>query len=126
MLRTLIVLAVALSAAKTSFAHEWTPTYPKFEASFVEGIAVTQMNIFNRREDISFYEIDIYDADWNPIPFATKSKIVEVKYLEQKNIEIYIREKDCDDIEYICSRSKILKKDSAQAGINSRICSRLR
>ena len=126
MLKYFIALATVLLVAKASSAHEWTPTYPKFKPSFIEGIAVTQMNIFNRREDVSFYEIDIYDADWNPIPFATTNKIVEVKYLEQKIIKIYIHEKDCDDIEYICSKSKILKKDSAQTGINSRICSRLR
>ncbi len=119
-----IAAVVALFAATTATAHQWTPTYPKFENSFVEGVVVTTMKLFNRREDVRFYEINVYDEEWNPIRFATAAKIVEMNYLEQKDIEIYVLESDCDQIEYICTVSKLLLDDTDN-GINSRICSKV-
>lgn len=119
-----IAAVVALFAATTATAHQWTPTYPKFENSFVEGVVVTTMKLFNRREDVRFYEINVYDEEWNPIRFATATKVVEMNYLEQKNIEIYVLESDCDQIEYICTVSKLLLDDTSN-GINSRICSKV-
>lgn len=119
-----IAAVVALFAATTATAHQWTPTYPKFENSFVEGVVVTTMKLFNRREDVRFYEINVYDKEWNPIRFATATKVVEMNYLEQKDIEIYVLESDCDQIEYICTVSKLLLDDTDN-GINSRICSKV-
>jgi len=119
-----IAAVVALFAATTATAHQWTPTYPKFENSFVEGVVVTTMKLFNKREDVRFYEINVYDEEWNPIRFATATKVVEMNYLEQKNIEIYVLESDCDQIEYICTVSKLLLDDTNN-GINSRICSKV-
>jgi hypothetical protein len=119
-----IATVVALFAATTATAHQWTPTYPKFENSFVEGVVVTTMKLFNKREDVRFYEINVYDEEWNPIRFATATKVVEMNYLEQKNIEIYVLESDCDQIEYICTVSKLLLDDTNN-GINSRICSKV-
>ncbi|MDB4350222.1 hypothetical protein OAA38_00255 [bacterium] len=119
-----IAAVVALFAATTATAHQWTPTYPKFENSFVEGVVVTTMKLFNRREDVRFYEINVYDEEWNPIRFATATKVVEMNYLEQKDIEIYVLESDCDQIEYICTVSKLLLDDTDN-GINSRICSKV-
>lgn len=121
-----------ISAVVTAFmvttacakAHQWTPTYPKFEPSYIKGIMVTSMQLFNKRSDVSFYEIHVYDEEWKPIVFATPSKIIEVGHLEKKNIEIYILEKDCDRIEYICTTSKILADEKGN-GVNSRICSKV-
>jgi hypothetical protein len=115
---------VALLTATAAQAHQWTPTYPQFEKSYVENVVVTTMKLFNKRQDVSFYEIGVYDENWNPIVFATPSKIIEVGYLEKKNIDIYILEKDCNRIEYICTTSKILADEKGN-GINSRICSKV-
>ena len=60
----------------------------------------------------------------SPKKFATAAKIVEVGYLEQKNIDIYVLEEDCDQIEYICTVSKLLADDDGN-GVNSRICSKV-
>tara|TARA_B100000963_G_scaffold333397_1_gene325687 strand:+ start:227 stop:598 length:372 start_codon:yes stop_codon:yes gene_type:complete len=120
----LTIAAVALFVATAAQAHQWTPTYPKFEKSYVEGVMITTMKIFNKREDVSFYEIDVYDKEWNPIKFATATKIIEVNHLEQKNIDIYILEKDYDRIKYICTISKLLAAEKSN-GINSRICSKV-
>jgi hypothetical protein len=124
MRRLLTAVAVLLLAA-TAQAHEWTPTYPKFKPSFLDGIVVTTMSLFNKRKEIEYYDISIFDQEWRPVPFATTSKLVHVSYLETKIIDIYIREVDCERIEYICTESKILTDDTSQTGVTSRICSKV-
>ena len=124
MKRLLTAVAVLLIAA-TAQAHEWTPTYPKFEPSFLDGIVVTTMSLFNKRKEIEYYEITVFDEKWQPVPFASTSKLVHVSYLETANIDIYIREVDCERIEYICTESKILTDHTSQTGVTSRICSKV-
>jgi len=116
---------VAVLMATTAQAHEWTPTYPKFEPSFLGGIVVTSMTLFNKRKDIEYYEISVYDEDWNPVPFAATEKLLNVPYLGQETVDIYIREADCDRIEYICTTSKRILEDIESTGIDSRICSKV-
>lgn len=123
-MKQLMMAVVVLFTATAAQAHQWTPTYPKFEPSYIKGIVVTSMKLFNKRSDVSFYEIGVYDENWKPIVFATPSKIIEVGHLERKNIEIYVLEKDCDRIEYICTTSKILADEEGN-GVNSRICSKV-
>lgn len=123
-MRLFTAVAVFIFAA-TAQAHEWTPTYPKFEPSFLDGIVVTTMSLFNKREEIEYYEITVFDEEWQPVPFASTSKLVHVSYLETKSIDIYIREVDCDRIEYICTESKIFIDDTSQTGVTSRICSKV-
>jgi len=124
MIRYMLVVAALLFSA-TAKAHEWTPTYPKFEPSFLDDIVVTTMKLFNKRKDAEFYEIEVFDEDWKPVPFASTEKLVNVSYLEQKNIKIYIREKDCDRIEYICTTSRLLVNTDISSGVNTRICSKV-
>jgi hypothetical protein len=40
-------------------AHQFTPTYPKFETSFVEGVYFTKMELFNKRKEIDFFELGV-------------------------------------------------------------------
>ena len=119
-----LLAAVVLFSAAAAKAHEWTPTYPKFNPSYVEGVSVTTMKIFNKRNDASFYKISLYDEEWNEIPFASESRVVEVEYLEQKSLNIYILEQDCDRLEYICSKSMLQVGKVDSSGVNTRICSR--
>lgn len=120
-----ISAVVAAFMVTTAHAHEWTPTYPKFEPSFMDGIMVTTMKLFNKREEVEYYAIDVYDEEWNPVPFAASEQLIEMGYLEQKQIDIYIREVDCDRIEYICTTSRLLVDNELSSGINSRICSKV-
>lgn len=120
-----ISAVVAAFMVTTAHAHEWTPTYPKFEPSFMDGIVVTKMKLFNKREEVEYYAIDVYDEEWNPVPFAASEQLIEVGYLEQKQIDIYIREIDCDRIEYICTTSRLVVDNELSSGINSRICSKV-
>lgn len=124
-MKTLLTAVVAALMATTAHAHEWTPTYPKFEPSFMEGIVVTNMKIFNKRSDVEFYELTVHDKDWNAIPFASTAKLLYVPYLGQKSVDIFIREADCDRIEYICTTSKQLALDAPSSGVDSRICSKV-
>jgi hypothetical protein len=124
-MKTLLTAVVAALMATTAYAHEWTPTYPKFEPSFIEDIVVTTMTLFNKRSDVEYYEITVHDADWNLVPFASATKLVYIPYLGKESVEIYIREADCDRIEYICTTSKQLLLDAPSSGIDSRICSKV-
>ena len=107
-----------------AMAHEWTPTYPELRKSYVEGVNVTSMVLFNKREDVSYYEIEVYDEEWNPLPFASAHKVFQINHLGTKKVDIYFREED--DITYICTASKSLKKDVKSSGIKSRICSKVK
>lgn len=118
-------LVLALGG-KQAWTHEFTPAYPTLEQSYMDGILVTKMLIFNRREDINYYELSVFDSEWNPIPFAATDKIVEVKYLQRKFIEIYIREKDRSRVVYICSKSKLPSDGDKITMVSSRICSKIK
>lgn len=112
--------------ANIANSHEFTPTYPKLKRSYVDGVMVTQMRLFNKRSDVEFYEISVYDVEWNRLPFASESRIIKVGYLKTKFFDIYIRESDMEMAEYICTQSKLKKEDVQSTGISSRICSRIK
>lgn len=118
------VLTMVLSGLVS--AHQFTPTYPKLIPSFIDGLLVTRMSLFNRRSDVEHYQINVYDKDWKEVPFATTEKIIQVKYLETKQIDIYIRNADKERAVYICSRSKLKAKSETSTLIASRICSKIK
>lgn len=109
-----------------SYAHEWTPTYPTFKRSGYENVLKTTMTLFNKRSDVEYYMIGVFDKNFNPIPFAAESPIIQIQYLERKVIDIYVREDDADKVMYICTVSKLLKDQTKNSGINSRICSKVK
>lgn len=124
MYRALILSFLLLSGYAS--AHQFTPTYPKMKQSHTMGVLTTQMMLFNSRKDISYYSVGVYDADWNPVDFATSEKLFKVDYLSRKFIDIYIRANDKSRAVYICSRSKILKEYKQVPVISSRICSKIK
>ena len=124
MFRYVIVLMMVLSCSAN--AHQFLPTYPKFQNSFVEGVVYTKMELFNKRREIGFYELGVFDGDWNSITFATESKIIRVNYLETKYINVYIKKEDLKRAVYICTESKIRKEDIQATSIASKICSKIK
>jgi len=124
MYRTVILILGMLGGYAS--AHQFTPTYPELLTTYVEGVKVINMNIFNSRKEISWYSINVYDKDWNSIAFASSSKLINLKHLERKSIEIFIQDKDKDIITYVCSKSKILASVKDPAIIMSRICSKIK
>lgn len=125
-IRYVLSLLSAIVMAAGAHAHQFLPTYPKFQRSFVEGVMVTRMELFNKRSEIEFYELQVFDKDWNKVAFASESKIIKVKYLETKRVEFFVRSEDILKVQYICSESKIIKGSSQQAFVASKICSKVK
>lgn len=110
----------------TAVAHEMTPTYPELRPSYVEGLYATTMQMFNKRADVEYYEIAVFDENWNPIPFVTSYNVIKIEYLSKVTFDIYIRKGDVNDARYICSKSKLRKENITRTAINSRICSKIK
>lgn len=108
------------------YAHQFTPTYPKLEFSFVEDVLQAKMELFNSRKDVSYYELNVYTLDWKPVTFASEEKLVPMRYLETKKLNVYIRKQDINKAVYICTTSKLQKENVKHTGISSRICSKIK
>lgn len=125
MLRYVFVLLMAFGSSG-AFSHQLLPTYPTFQRSFVDGVFGTRLEMFNKRADVEFYEIGVFDKDWNPISFATENKILNLKYLETKSFNVYVRENDVKRAVYICTESKIKRHNTQITLISSKICSKVK
>ena len=112
--------------ASTSFAHEMVPTYPRWEPSLYGDVLKTTVEIFNKRTDVEYYEISVFDRDWKPVPFVTSYKVIQLKYLGTASIEVYIKKADRSRAEYVCSRSKLRKESETRTAVSSTICSRFK
>lgn len=120
-----LLLFVVLLGSQ-AFGHQFTPAYPKLERSYIDGILVTRMELFNSRNDVEYYELSVFDNDWNSIPFAADERIVNLPYLKRKTIEIFIREQDKSKAVYICSKSKLKSSNIQMTVVSSRICSKIK
>ena len=123
MCRSVILWVLLCSSVE---AHEMTPTYPKWEVSLIDSVHKTTMRIFNKRQDVKWYEIGVFDKEWKPIPFVTSYKILQVKYLTQVNFDVYINSSNKDKAEYICSLSKLRGNNNNKPMVASKICSRFK
>lgn len=115
-----------LTSGHSVSAHEFTPTYPVLKQSYVQGVLYTTMSLFNLRQDVEYYEVEVFDNDWNKVPFAIKNKIIKTDYLQKKKIEVYIRERDKDKAVYVCSKSKLILEGGGKTAVESRICSKFK
>jgi hypothetical protein len=118
-------IAAALLISSSAAAHEMTPTYVEFKPSYVDGVYVTTINLWNRRNDVEYYEISVLDQMWKKIAFATRDRIIKIPHLSKEKIDIYIKQDDIEDVEFICTSSKQLKSDVKSTGVRSMICSRI-
>ena len=121
----LLVLLLLLTGGYAN-AHQFTPTYPKLELSHMPGIMKADMVLFNDRKEIRYYGVNVFDKEWNPVRFATQSKIIPINYKERKYVTIYLSGKGIKNAKYICSKSKILRSISTPSIVSSRICSKLK
>ena len=108
-----------------SQAHEMTPAYPKLTISHVEGVNKASLEIFNKREDVEYYEIGVFTKDWKPVNFVTSYTLIRLKYLGHMKFDVYIRDEDKDKAVYICSQSKLRSDAQSVTAVSSRICSKL-
>ena len=107
-------------------SHQLTPTYPVLTPSHIGGVYQTEMVMFNRRQDIEYYQISVFDDDWNSVPFAASERIIRLPYLDRMAFTLYFRNEDKDRVRYICTESKIVKDDLQSAVVSSRICSKIK
>ena len=107
-------------------AHDMTPTYPKWKMSFIPSAKMTSMEVFNKRSDVQWYQIGVFDEDWKPIPFVTRYNILRVKYLSRVKFDVYVNDNDSKRAEYICSTSKLRGNDDFKPIVESKICSRFK
>ena len=120
-----LLLALFLVSSSVS-SHQWTPTYPTWNESYMTGIVQTRMSLFNTRQDVDYYEVQVLDVNMNPIDFAVTDKIIHTPHLKRKSVDVYIRRTDIDRVVYICSVSKLLVAGSNGASVSSRICSKVK
>lgn len=124
MLKYFVVIMFALAAVAQ--AHEQTPTYPELRYSYVDGLSAVTVKVFNRRKDVKYFSIQVFDEEWQNIEFASADRIINIKYLGKKSIDIYIKNEDRDKIKYVCTTSKLLKGDVKYQAVSSRICSKIK
>lgn len=121
-----IVAVMFMLFSGIAFAHQMTPTYPKLVNSQVEDVLRTTVVLFNKRKEIEYYEISVFDKDWNAVTFATQKRIVKLPYLKTIKIDIYIRSVDRSSATYICSTSKIEAHKAESSSVYSKICSKIK
>jgi len=107
-------------------AHDMTPTYPKWKMSFIPTAKMTTMKVFNKRADVQWYQIGVFDKEFKPIPFVTRYKILRIKYLSHVKFDIYINDENVKKAEYVCTTSKLRGNDDFKPIVESRICSRFK
>ena len=120
LIKTIILLCVSGSA----MAHELTPTYPKLEPTYVNGVLSTKLIMWNARVDVEYYKIEVTNAFWNDVPFITDEKIVKLGYQERREIEIFLPEDTT--AQYICTRSLLEKGKRSRSIISSKVCSKIK
>ena len=116
----------AILLASTANAHEMVPTYPEMRPSYIDGLDVTTMKMFNKRADVEYYEIGVFDENFEPVPFVTSFQIIKIEYLGHVTFDLYIRKEDRGKARYICSRSKLRKDPDVRTVVASRICSKIK
>lgn len=120
-MRCSIILLLLISGS--AHAHQFTPTYPEIKGSYVANVYKVDMKLFNKRKEISYYEIQAFDKDWEPLPIGF-SNIIQVDYLETKEVPVYLAKNEAKRVLYICSKSKILKGQTTI--LSSKICSKIK
>ena len=124
-MRLYLIFALCLFGFKSN-AHEMTPAYPVLDSSYINGVVVAKMKLFNRREDVEYYQIEVFTEDWKPVSFATTARILKVGYNKNKLFDVYIRFADVKKTKYICTTSKVFKGGNQETLVSSMICSKIK
>lgn len=124
-MRISLIFVLCLFGFQSS-AHEMTPTYPVLDSSYIEGVVVAKMKLFNRRQDVDYYQIDVFTEDWKSVSFATTDRLLKVDYNKNKLFNVYIRFADVKRAKYVCTTSKVFKGGNQETLVSSMICSKIK
>jgi hypothetical protein len=125
-MRSSIALCLLLLSASIQ-SHEQTPTNPTWKTSGIDGIKKTNIRVWNKRPDIEYYEIGVFEEDLKtPIPFVTAYKVIPLAYLKEVKFDIYIRESNIEEARYVCSLSKLRSSNESQTLLVTRVCSKFK
>ena len=124
-MRLYLIFVLCLFGFKSN-AHEMTPAYPVLDSSYINGVVVAKMKLFNRREDVEYYQIEVFTEDWKPVSFATTARVLKVGYNKNKLFDVYIRFADVKKTKYICTTSKVFKGGNQETLVSSMICSKIK
>ena len=120
-------LLLLLLASGSAMAHELTPTYPKLTPSYIPGVLSTHVVLWNARQDVNFFKVEVFDADMQPVSFiATGGDLKKVDYLGRVHIEVFIRDQDKDEATYICTQSKLKRGAVQKSLVASKVCSKIK
>jgi hypothetical protein len=122
-MRFVIILA-ALILSNAAAAHEMVPAYLKLEPAPVDKVYMTSFKMFNRRNDVDYYSVSVYDQNWNKVPFASFDRVFKLEHLKKKEITVYLKENDISVATYVCTSSKLYPGKGA--AVSSRICSKIK
>ena len=125
-MKVLKYFIVGLMLALPVQAHEMVPAYPRLEQSHMDNVLKATMKMFNKRADVEYYEVGVFDKDFNPIPFVTAYNVFKLEYLGHVTFDVYIRASDKDRAVYVCSMSKLRKDSNTKTAISSKICSKFK
>lgn len=125
-MRYLVCLFLFIFMVSKVNAHEMVPTYPRLSPSFVDGLSRTTVTVFNKRPEVEYYEVGVFDKDFEPIAFVSSYKVYKIPYLSTVSIDIYVKDQDKNKVTYICSRSKLRKADLQRTAVSSKICSKVK
>jgi len=87
------------------------------------------MKLYNTREDVDYYQIQVFDGYFNPIKFAInggQSDVINVSFRKTKVVSVYVPSSESSRVVYVCSRSMILKEEETASLLSSRICSKVK
>jgi len=114
-----------LLVSSFAYAHEMVPAYPELTPSHLQGISKATLRMFNKRKDVEYYEIGVFDDKFNPVPFVSGYRLFKLQHLGKVSFTVYIRDIDAQRATYVCSKSKV---SGATQGtlVSSRICSKFK
>jgi hypothetical protein len=92
----------------------------------LSGILKAKMELFNKRNDVEYYEIGVFNKDFEPVPFVSAYSVIKLKYLGKVVFDVFINSTDKSRVVYICSKSKLRKEDLRRTAVASRICSKFK
>ena len=102
------------------------PTYPSWQISHIPDVKVVRMELFNKRADVEWYEIGVFDVNFKPLPFVSRYSVMKIPYLTQVKFDVYVTEANSIGAEYICSISKLQASEDNRPMVSSKICSRFK